>query len=54
MTVARFFVIGKQFGYSDRDLWRTTPRKLAALLYEYKEFRGEHHKKTTIDDVIPF
>ena len=53
MTVARFFVIGKMFGYSDRELWRMTPRKLSAMLYEYHEFHGHKHKKTTIDDVIP-
>ena len=31
-----------------------TPRKLTAMLYEYKAFHGQGHKKTTIDDVIPF
>ena len=53
MTVARFFIIGKMFSYSDAELWRMTPRKLSALLHEYKAFHGQIKEKTTIDDVIP-
>ncbi len=54
MTIARYFVIGKQFGYSDKEIWHSTPRKLAALFVDYRYFRGEKKKKVTIDTVIPF
>lgn len=51
--VPRYFVIGKMYGYTDKEILRCTPRKLMTLLDADNELHGRKKKKVTIDDVIP-
>ena len=54
LNVARCIFIGKTLlGYSEREVWHMTVRKLILLYDEYKKEHGQYQKESTIDDVIP-
>lgn len=40
-------------GYSEKEVWRMTYRKLDLLFKEYKYFYGLEKRYTNIDDIIP-
>lgn len=53
--VARCLYIGKTLlGYSEREVWHMTLRKLMLLYTEHQKETGTYKKPVTIDDVIPF
>jgi hypothetical protein len=41
-------------GYSEKEVWRMTIKKLVLLIREHREYKGLTVKEATIDDVIPF
>ena len=43
--VARLFNIGKLFGYTDKEIWHSTPKKLQILFDDYLEFNGRKSKE---------
>jgi len=46
--------IGKTLlGYSEREVWSMTLRKLLLLYEEYKKEHGQYQEPLTLDDVIP-
>jgi len=46
--------IGKTLlGYSEREVWHMTLRKLMLLYTEYQKEHGAYQKPATLDDVIP-
>ena len=53
LSISRLFIIGKLFGYTDKEIWHSTPKKLIALFTDYKEFHGYQQCKVTTDDIIP-
>jgi len=54
-NVARCLFIGKTLlGYSEREVWRMTLRKLVLLYTEYQKEHGQYEEPKTIDDIIPF
>lgn len=53
LNVARCIFIGKTLlGYTEREVWRMTPRKLILLYHEYQKENGTFEKPVTLDDVI--
>lgn len=41
-------------GFSEREVWRMTPKKLYALFEKYCEWNGiKIDRQNTIDDIIP-
>jgi len=47
--------VGKTLlGYSEKEVWQMTIRKLMLLYTEYQKEKGEYQAPVTIDDVIPF
>jgi len=46
--------IGKTLlGYTEKEVWRMTLRKLMLLYIEYQKEKGTYQEPKTIDDVIP-
>jgi len=41
-------------GYTEKETWRMTLRKLMLLYAEYQKEHGVYEAPKTIDDVIPF
>ena len=53
--VARCLFIGKTLlGYTEKEVWRMTLRKLMLLYTEYQKEKGTFKDPETIDSVIPF
>ena len=54
-NVTRCLFIGKTLlGYSEREVWKMTLKKLILLYEEYQKEKGVYKTPATIDDVIPF
>lgn len=52
--VARCLFIGKTLlGYSEKEVWHMTLRKLTLLYTEYQKHHGTYEDPKTVDDVIP-
>lgn len=52
--VARCLFIGKTLlGYTEKEVWHMTLRKLMLLYIEYQKEKGTYQEPQTIDDVIP-
>jgi hypothetical protein len=45
--------MGKAMGYTEKEIWKMTIRKLLLLYDEHLKETGRY-EETTIDDVIPF
>lgn len=46
--------IGKTLlGYTEKEVWRTTLKKLLLLFQEYKYFFGIEKRYESADDIIP-
>lgn len=53
--VARCLFIGKTLlGYTEKEVWHMTIRKLILLYTEYQKEHGQYQTPNTIDDVIPW
>ena len=53
--VARSIFIGKTLlGYTEREVWNMTLRKLFLMYDEYKKEHGIVAKEETIEDLVPF
>jgi hypothetical protein len=47
--------IGKTLlGYTEKEVWKMTLRKLLLLYTEYQKENGQYQEPKDIDDVIPF
>jgi hypothetical protein len=51
--IARWLYIGKTLGYTEREVWHMTIRKLELLFTEYLKANGMYKKPETIDDLMP-
>jgi len=55
IPVARCLFIGKTLlGYTEKEVWHMTLRKLVLLYKEYQKEHGTYQAPMSIDDVIPF
>lgn len=52
-SITRCITIGRYMGYTEKDVWRMTVRKLMVLYKDYQRFNGDYKEPETIDDVIP-
>lgn len=54
MNFAQLIFIGKTLlGYSEKEVWYMTLRKLMQLFKEYKIFNGIEKRYETPEDIIP-
>ena len=54
INVARLIFIGKTLlGYTEREVWHMTLRKLSLLYAEYRSSHGQVQQEPTLDDIFP-
>jgi hypothetical protein len=53
--LARCLYIGKTvLGYTEKEVWRMTLRKLMLLFTEHQKYTGNYKEPETLDSLIPF